>query len=168
MNRRYTPDEYLRLIEYMREKMPNIAISSDIIVGFPGESDDEFNETLELLSKIRFDMIFSFIYSPSVGTPAAKSNDQIPEKIKSERMNRLLELQNQISYEKNLCEVGKVERVLLEGESRGDSNMLTGRADSNKLVHIPRDDMSERQIGEFVKVKITRAEPFALIGELEN
>ena len=168
MNRRYTPDEYLRLIEYMREKLPNIAISSDIIVGFPGESDDEFNETLELLSKIRFDMIFSFIYSPRVGTPAAKSNDQIPEKIKSERMNRLLELQNQISYEKNLCEVGKVERVLLEGESRGDSNMLTGRADSNKLVHIPRDAESERQIGEFVKVKITRAEPFALIGELEN
>ncbi len=94
--------------------------------------------------------------------------NQIPEEIRSARMSRLLELQNQISYEKNLSEVGKVERVLLEGESRGDSNMLTGRADSNKLVHIPRDAESERQIGEFVKVKITRAEPFALIGELEN
>ena len=166
MNRRYTPSEYLKLIEYMREKMPNIAISSDIIVGFPGETDAEFEETLSLLKEIRFDMIYSFIYSPRTGTPAAKMDDQIPEKIKSERMSRLLELQNQISYEKNLDEVGKVERVLLEGESHGDSNMLTGRADSNKLVHIPRDDISERQIGEFVNVEITRAEPFALIGNL--
>lgn len=166
MNRRYTPEKYLETVDYMREKIPGITISSDIIVGFPGETDEEFGETLKMLERVRFDMVYSFIYSPRNLTPAAKMDCQIPPEIKSERMNRLLELQNNISLEKNQAEVGRLHRVLIEGESRSDKSMLTGRNDGNKLVHLPRTVESERMIGHFAQVKITRAEPFALIGEL--
>jgi len=166
MNRHYDTAAYLSMVDYMREKMPDIAISSDIIVGFPGETDEEFEETLSLLRRVRFDMIYSFIYSPRELTPAAKMDCQIPAAVKSERMNRLLVLQNQISLEINERAVGSTQRVLLEGESKNDANMLSGRADSNKLVHIPRNEITESKIGSFVRVKIVRAEPFALFGEL--
>jgi tRNA-2-methylthio-N6-dimethylallyladenosine synthase len=165
MNRRYTPDDYIRLIDYIREKMPDIAISTDIIVGFPGETDEEFEETLEMLKRIRFDMIYSFIYSPRPLTPAAKFKNQIPAEIKSARMERLLELQNKISLDINKSIVGSIQRVLLEGESKSTSEMLTGRADSNKLVHIPRTPKTEAMIGTFADIKILRAETFALFGE---
>ena len=168
MNRHYTPEEYLELIGYMREKMPGIAISSDIMVGFPGETEEEFEETISMLEKVRFDMIYSFIYSPRELTPAAKMDCQIPDAEKSRRMNRLLEVQNKISYEINLAAVGSRQRVLLEGVSQKSEDMLTGRADSNKLVHIPRTPESEKLIGGFVDVRITGAEPFALFGEPMN
>ena len=166
MNRKYTPDTYMALVEYMREKMPDIALSSDIIVGFPGETDEEFDETLSMLKKVGFDMVYSFIYSPRPLTPAAEMTCQIPPETKSARFDRLLEVQNEISLEKNLSLVRKVQRVLIEGESKSSTEMLTGRADSNKLVHIPRDAESESLIGKFAKVKITRAETFAIFGEL--
>lgn len=165
MNRHYTPEEYLELIGYMREKMPGIAISSDIMVGFPGETEEEFEETISMLEKVRFDMIYSFIYSPRELTPAAKMDCQIPDAEKSRRMNRLLEVQNKISYEINLAAIGSRQHVLLEGVSQKSEDMLTGRADSNKLVHIPRTPESEKLIGGFVDVRITGAEPFALFGE---
>ena len=168
MNRCYTPEKYLEVVEYMREKMPEIAISSDIIVGFPGETEEEFTETLQMLQKVNFDMIYSFIYSPRNLTPAAKMDCQIPQEIKSARMDRLLAMQNEISLQKNQESVGKINRVLLEGESRSDKNMLTGRNDGNKLVHIPKTPESEKLIGQFAQIKITRAEPFALFGELTN
>ncbi len=166
MNRKYTPDTYMALVEYMREKMPDIALSSDIIVGFPGETDAEFDETLAMLKKVGFDMVYSFIYSPRPLTPAAAMTCQIPPEVKSARFDRLLEVQNEISLAKNLSLVGKVQRILIEGESKNSTEMLTGRADSNKLVHIPRDVASERLIGKFANVKITKAETFALFGEL--
>lgn len=167
MNRRYSPKKYLEMVEYMREKMPNIAISSDIIVGFPGETNEEFEETLQMLQKVQFDMVYSFIYSPRNLTPAAKMDCQIPPEIKSARMEKLLEVQNSISLSKNLESVGQIHRVLLESESRSDSNMLSGRNEANKLVHIPKTADSLKKLGQFTNIKITRAEAFALFGELE-
>lgn len=164
MNRRYTPEEYLELIDYMRSKMPEIAISSDIMVGFPGESEDDFKDTLSMLEKVRFDMIYSFIYSPRELTPAAKMDCQIPEEVKSRRFSRLLETQNKISLEKNQALVGKIKRILIEGESKSSPDMLTGREEGGKLVHVPKSDFANK-IGEFVDVKITSAETFALFGE---
>lgn len=165
MNRLYSPESYCELLTYMREKMPGIAISSDIIVGFPGETDEEFEETLEMLRRVRFDMIYSFIYSPRPLTPAAKMDCQLPAKIKSDRMGRLLALQNEISLDINHAAVGTIQRVLLKGESKSSPDMLTGRADSNKLVHIPRTPKTEALIGSFINAKILRAETFALFGE---
>ncbi len=166
MNRRYTPESYLSLVNYMREQMPDVAISSDIIVGFPGESDEEFEETLTMLRTVGFDMVYSFIYSPRPLTPAAAMECQVPQEVKSARFDRLLETQNEISLTKNLALVGKTQRILIEGESKNSPDMLTGRADSNKLVHIPRDSVSEALVGKFAAVKITRAETFALFGEI--
>ena len=166
MNRRYTPESYLELVRYMREKMPDVAISSDIIVGFPGESDEDFEETLTMLRRVEFDMVYSFIYSPRPLTPAAAMNEQIPPEIKSARFDRLLETQNEISLKKNKALINKVERVLIEGESKSSADMLTGRADSNKLVHIERNEQTEKLIGHFANLRITRAETFALFGEL--
>ena len=166
MNRCYTPEKYLEVVDYMREKMPGIAISSDIIVGFPGETDEEFAETLRMLRLVQFDMVYSFIYSPRNLTPAAKMDCQIDPETKSVRMNELLACQNAISLEKNQAEIGRIHRVLLEGESRSNESMLSGRNDGNKLVHIPKTPESESKIGNFVNVKITRAETFALFGEL--
>ena len=166
MNRKYTPESYLSLVKYMREKMPDIALSSDIIVGFPGESEDEFEETLSMLRAVEFDMIYSFIYSPRPLTPAANMDCQIPPEVKSARFERLLEAQNEISLKKNLALVNKVERVLIEGESKNSPDMLTGRDDSNKLVHIERNESTEALIGKFANIRITKAETFALFGEL--
>ncbi|MBQ8509947.1 MAG: tRNA (N6-isopentenyl adenosine(37)-C2)-methylthiotransferase MiaB [Clostridia bacterium] len=167
MNRRYTPESYLSTVEALRAAMPDIAISSDIIVGFPGETDEEFAETLAMLERVRFDMVYSFIYSPRALTPAASMDGQISAEVKSARMNALLNCQNAISLERNLAAVGSVQRVLLEGASKSDESMLTGRADSNKLVHIPRAG-ADALVGRFVDVRITRAETFALFGELAD
>lgn len=166
MNRKYTPESYLALVDYMREAMPDVAISSDIIVGFPGETEAEFEDTLAMLRRVEFDMVYSFIYSPRPLTPAASMECQIPADVKSARFDRLLEVQNEISLKKNLALVGRVERVLIIGESKNSSDMLTGRADSNKLVHIPKSSESQALVGKFADVRITKAETFALFGEL--
>ncbi len=167
MNRRYTPESYLETLAYLREKMPDVAVSSDIIVGFPGETDEEFAQTIAMLEKVRFDMVYSFIYSPRELTPAAKMDCQIPQEVKSARMTRLLDVQNAISLEKNLETIGSVQRVLIEGVSKNDPSMLSGRADSNKLVHIPRTPVNEQRVGSFAPVTIARAEPFALFGDVK-
>ncbi len=164
MNRRYTREKYLSLVEKLREFMPDITITSDIIVGFPGETEEDFEDTLDIIRRVRFDMIYSFIYSRRKGTPAADMAEQIPREIQNARFDRLLMLQNQIAYEKNMEAVGKVLRVLCEGESKNDGSVLTGRTDGNKIVHFT--DASGKSKGEFVNVKITRAEPFVLYGEL--
>jgi len=166
MNRKYTPESYLELVSYMREKMPEVAITSDIIVGFPGETEEEFEETLDMLRKVEFDMVYSFIYSPRPLTPAAKMDCQIPAEVKSARFNRLLETENEIALKKNLSTVGKIQRVLIEGESKSSADMLTGRNDANKLVHVPRTPETQALIGHFANVRITKAETFALFGEL--
>ena len=130
MNRHYDRETYLSLVEYMRERMPDIAISTDIIVGFPGETEEDFLDTLDLMRKVKYDMIFSFIYSPRTGTPAAKM-EQVDDKIKSERMERLLKLQNELLAEKNLSYVGKTMRVLVEGRSKTNTDRKSTRLNSS-------------------------------------
>ena len=163
MNRHYDRAHYLNCVNKLRTAMPDIALTTDIIVGFPGESDKDFEATLDILRTVRFDMIYSFIYSPRNGTPASKMDNQISYEIKSQRMQRLLELQNQISLEKNQEMVGKNVRVLVEGRSKNDQDVFTGRTENNKLVHFLSDNT---MIGKFVNVKIVRAEPFNLRGEI--
>ncbi|MBE6563962.1 MAG: tRNA (N6-isopentenyl adenosine(37)-C2)-methylthiotransferase MiaB [Ruminococcaceae bacterium] len=165
MNRVYTFAQYQELAAYANERISDLAMTSDIIVGFPGESEDDFAKTLEALSAVRFDSIFSFLYSPRKGTPAASMEDQIGEAVKKERFERLLQLQNSISKEKNdRCEKS-VQKVLVMGRSKTDDSTLTGRNEQNKLVHFKGSDSL---IGRFVRIKITKAETFALFGELEE
>ncbi len=162
MNRRYTSADYLDLLAYMRAKMPDICVTSDIITGFPGETEEDFEETLRVIKEANYDMIYSFIYSKRRGTPAADYEDQIPPEVTSARFRRLLDTQNEIAKEKNQLLVGKTFRVLCDGVSKNDSNMYTGRTPGAKLVHFPSD---EDMTGKFVNVKITSAETFALFGE---
>ena len=120
MNRRYTVDKYLETVDYLQKKIPGITLTSDIIVGFPGESDADFEDTLSVLRRVGFDMIFSFIYSPRKGTPAAEMEYQVDAGVKRERMTRLLELQNNISLEKNRENINKVLRILCDGRSKNN------------------------------------------------
>ena len=162
MNRRYTVAHYLGIVEKLRAAMPHIALTSDIIVGFPGESEEDFASTLDVLRRVRFDMVYSFLYSPRSGTPAAgRENAFVPDEIKSERFSRLLALQDEIALAANRCYEGRVERVLTDSISRGDNRMYSGRTASGKLVHYPA---AEDHIGEFVNVRIERADPYALHG----
>ena len=162
MNRHYDSAAYLSLIDYMRGKIPDIALSTDIIVGFPGETEEDFEDTLKMLEKVRFDAFFSFIYSPRKGTPAAEM-EQIPEQVKNDRFRRLLEVQNRISLEKNREYIGKTERVLVEGVSKTDPGMMTGRNEKNRLVHFSGDTSLT---GCFADVRITSADTYSLRGEL--
>ena len=161
MNRRYTSEKYLGIVRELRAAMPDIVITSDIIVGFPGETEEDFSETLRVMREAEFDMIYSFIFSPRKGTPAADMEDQIPDEIKSERFARLIECQNAISKAKNDASVGKTLRVLADDrfERPGDP---TGRTEGNKLVHIGGSPIP----GEFYDVKITRADTFGLFGDI--
>ena len=162
MNRHYDTAKYLRTVEYLREKIPDITISSDIIVGFPGETEEDFEETLRMLRKVRFDMTYSFIYSPRKDTPAAAMDCQISDDVKGERMNRLLETQNEIALEKNKPIEGKILKVLCDGKSKNNENVYSGRTEGNKIVLF---DGNESDVGKFIEMKITRAETFALYGE---
>lgn len=161
MNRRYTVEHYLGIVTALREAIPDIAITSDIIVGFPGESDDDFEATLDILRRVRFDMVYSFLYSPRTGTPAAQMENAVSDEIKSARFARLLALQDEISHEKNTPYIDTVQRVLVDGKSRTDAAVYSGRTPSGKLVHFSAD---EADVGRFVRVKITRADAYALHG----
>lgn len=160
MNRRYTAAQYLELIRYGREKMPEIVFTSDVIVGFPGETEAEFEDTLRLIETVRFDALFTFIYSPRPGTPAAKMPDLFPRADKNRRFDRLLEAQNRISLEKHQAYIGKTCRVLLDGT---DKDLLTGRTDGGRLVRLPGDPAL---IGQFCDVRITDCTTWSLTGEL--
>lgn len=161
MNRHYDKAQYLDTVRYIREKMPDIALTTDIIVGFPGETEEDFEDTLDMLREVRYDMIFSFIYSPRKGTPAAEM-EQVSESVKSERFARLLEVQNEISLSKNLPLVGRVVRVLCDGVSKNNDELMSGRTEGNKIVFFKGDDSDE---GKYLDIKINRAEAFALYGE---
>ena len=163
MNRHYDTAAYMELIDYMREKMPDISISTDIIVGFPGETDEDFGCTLDMVRRVRYDMLFSFIYSKRDGTPADKMENQVPDEIKSARFARLLEAQAENALACNLPLEGKVVRVLVEGESKTDPEMFSGRTGGNKIVHIPADESLR---GQFADVRITKALTYALMGEV--
>ena len=165
MNRHYDRAKYLDTVDYLRSRIPDVTISSDIIVGFPGESDEDFEQTLSMLEQVRFDMTYSFIYSPRKDTPAAAMECQIPDSIKGERMNRLLEAQNAIALEKNKPMENAVIKVLCDGPSKNNENVYSGRTEGNKIVLFNGD---ECDVGQFVNVKISRAETFALYGEKIN
>lgn len=163
MNRRYTVKQYLGLIDYARSVMPDISFTTDIIVGFPGETLEDFQGTMELLKKVRYDSLFSFIYSKRVGTKAASMPDDTPHSVKSDRLQQLLALQRTIGEEVLSEYVGKTLRILVDGAGKSGEGYLTGRTDQYLIVDFPGDSAL---IGQFVTVKITKALNWALLGEL--
>lgn len=162
MNRGYTKEQYLDLIERVRKAVPGCAITSDIMVGFPGETEDDFLETLDTVRRARFDAAFTFIYSPREGTAACSMPDQIPEEVKKDRIRRLIGLQNEISLDVNRGLVGEVLEVLVEGPSQKDPSVMAGRSRTNKMVHWPDDGTLKR--GDRAGIRIEKARTFVLHG----
>ncbi|MCC9295515.1 tRNA (N6-isopentenyl adenosine(37)-C2)-methylthiotransferase MiaB [Clostridium sp. WLY-B-L2] len=162
MNRNYSKEQYLELIYKIRKKIPEAAITTDIMVGFPGESEEDFEETLNLAKEVEYDSAFTFIYSRRKGTPADKLEEQVPENIKHERFNRLVEVVNESSAKKNKVYEGKIEEILVEGLSKNNSAKLMGRTRTGKLVNFQGDVDS---IGRLVKVRISKAHSFSLSGK---
>lgn len=163
MARKYDRERYLDLVRKLKEAIPDVVLTTDIIVGFPGETEEQFEETLSLVKEVEFDSAFTFIYSPREGTPAAKMKDDVPMEVKKERLYRLNETLNEISRRKNEELRGKVVEVLVEGESKKDSSVLSGRTRSNKLVHFKG---SKDLIGQFVYVRIENPQTWTLNGVL--
>ena len=163
MNRHYDRAQYLDEIRRLRALLPDIVLTSDVIVGFPGETTPEFEETLTLLEEVRFDALFTFLYSPRPGTPAAKLDDPMPREEKLQNFNRLVELQNQISAQKHAAYLGSVQRCLVDGRCEDGDWTLTARTPGNRLVRL---NGPEDLIGQFVPVKITGANTWSLFGEL--
>ena len=162
MNRSYTKDQYLKLVEKMKVKIPNLTLSTDIIVGFPGETDKEFEDTLDVVKKVNYEQVYMFIYSKRVGTPGYKMENQVPEEIKHERFNRLKELVESQIAENNKKYVGTTQKVLVEGISKNNENMLTGRTDSNKVVIFKGE---KNLIGKVIPLKIESEHMWYLKGE---
>lgn len=162
MNRRYTKEHYLERIEKIKKEIPDIAITTDIIVGFPSETLDQVEETIDVIKKVRFSGAFTFIYSKRTGTPAANMKDQVDEKVIKQGFNNVLDTLNPIIYEINKQHIGKTFKVLAEGVSQ-DENYITGRLEDNTLVHFKA---MPRVIGEILDVKIIDCKTFYLIGEL--
>ena len=163
MNRRYTREQYLEKVAALRARIPDVVLTSDVIVGFPGETTPEFEQTLSLIEQVRFDALFTFIYSPRKGTPAAEMDDPISKEEKSANFNRLVETQNRISLEKHQAYIGTVQRCLVDGESEDPRNNLNARTAGNRLVHLNGDTAL---IGRYVDVKVTGCSTWALFGEL--
>lgn len=163
MGRRYTRENYLDLVKYMKEKIPSLALSTDIIVGFPNESEEQFLKTIDLVNQVQYDSAFTFIYSPRKGTPAAKLDDSVPYKEKSRRFMMLVKALEKSISSSSLKMVGNVYSVLVDGVSKTDENMLSGYTESNKLVHFKGD---ESLVGQIVPVKIIESHVYSLIGEL--
>ena len=163
MNRHYDTAHYMELVEYARKQIPGVMFTSDIIVGFPGETREEFEETLALIRQVRFEKLFTFIFSPRTGTRAAKMEDPVPYRTKSDWLREILELQTEIVYDLYQEMLGKSYSVLAEGESRSKPGVLIGHTDTNVLMEFPGDPSL---IGRFVSVKAVRATKTAVIGEL--
>ncbi|AQS05302.1 tRNA (N6-isopentenyl adenosine(37)-C2)-methylthiotransferase MiaB [Clostridium beijerinckii] len=165
MNRHYTKEQYITLAKKIRAEIPDVTFSTDIIVGFPGETEEDFSETLELAKEVRYDAAFTFIYSRRNHTPADKMENQIPDEIKHERFNRLVEIVNTGIAKGNKDAEGKIYEVLVEGYSKNDESKLTGRTRNGRLVNF---EGGEDLIGKLVNVKIVKANSFSLIGEVEK
>lgn len=163
MNRKYTREDYLKLIEKLRKTVPDITLSTDIIVGFPGETNEDFEETLSIVKEVEYDSAFTFIYSIRKGTPAEKFENQIEESEKHRRFDLLVSAVNEISEKKNKAYQDRVEKVLVDGVSKNDKSTLTGRTDGFKLVNFAG---KKELIGSIVDVKITDAKTFSLFGEV--
>ncbi|WP_181348613.1 tRNA (N6-isopentenyl adenosine(37)-C2)-methylthiotransferase MiaB [Thalassobacillus sp. CUG 92003] len=163
MARKYTRERYLELVDKIRTAMPNATLTTDIIVGFPNETEEQFEETLSLVEEVGFESAYTFIYSPREGTPAAKMQDNIPMDVKKERLHRLNDLINKQSAETMEKYQGEVVNVLVEGESKNNSEVLAGYTERNKLVNFRG---SKSAIGQIVKVKITNTKTWTLDGEM--
>jgi tRNA-N(6)-(isopentenyl)adenosine-37 thiotransferase enzyme MiaB len=163
MARKYTREHYLELVRKIKAAIPNVSLSSDIIVGFPGETDEQFEETISMVEEVRYEFAYTFIYSPREGTPAAVMEDNVPMEVKKARLYRLNEVLARIGLEENKKLQDQVLEVLVEGESKNNPNVLAGRTRTNKLVHFTAD---KSLIGQYVHVKITDAKTWTLHGEL--
>ena len=165
MNRNYTKEHYLELVDKIRSKMPDVSLTTDIIVGFPGETEEDFEETLDVVRKAKYDSAYTFIYSKRTGTPAAAMENQVPEDVVKNRFNRLLETVNEVSRSISNRYEGTVQQVLVEDMDDHDASYVTGRMTNNILVHFPG---SKDLIGTLVNVRLTECRGFYYMGEQEN
>lgn len=165
MNRKYTKEQYLKLVEKMKKMVPNIVFSTDIIVGFPGETEEDFEDTLDVVEKVHFEQVFMFIYSRRVGTPGDRMENQIPEEIKHKRFDRLKTLVESQIKENNDKYIGTIQKVLVEGTSKTNEEMLTARTDTNKVVVF---EGNKELIGNMVDLKIVSEHMWYLKGELAH
>jgi tRNA-2-methylthio-N6-dimethylallyladenosine synthase len=172
MNRRYTKEDYLALTEKLRAARPDIVITTDFIVGFPGETDADFEDTMDVIERVRFDSAFTFLYSPRKGTPAAGYEEQVPQTVMRARFERMVERLNAIAIEKNRACIGGVYEALVEGASKTGASMLHGRTFGGKLINFPTPeaDCGEREAltGKIVPVRVTSVQTFSLTGEIYN
>jgi len=164
MHRGYTAERFLGRLDMMREIVPDLAASTDVIVGFPGETDEDFQATLDVMAAARFDNAYMFQFSPRPGTPAAEMGDHVPPEVVTERFDRLVELQNAITFERNLEQVGKTVEVMVEGPSKRDAAIATTRTRGNRIVHVAGDWPA----GTLLTVEVTRAAPHYLEGVLPS
>jgi tRNA-2-methylthio-N6-dimethylallyladenosine synthase len=165
MNRHYTREQYLELISYVKEKIPDVALTSDIIVGFPGETYEDFLETLSLIREVRYDSLYTFIYSPRKGTKAAEMPDPVSAEEKGKWFRELLDVQQEVGCNAYNAYIGKTMRVLCEGQGRTRDGCLTGKTPQNVIVDFDGD---RSLIGSFVDVEITDALNWALLGKIVN
>ena len=165
INRKYTKEQYLDLVEKMKREIPNLTLSTDIIVGFPGETDEEFEDTLDVVEKVKFEQVYMFIYSRRVGTPGDKMTNQVPEELKHKRFDKLKALVESQIEENNKKYIGTIQKVLVEGKSKNNPNMLSGRTDSNKVVIF---EGKEDLIDKIIEIKIISEHMWYLKGKLNN
>lgn len=165
MSRKYSREQYLELVGKIRQSIPDVMLSTDIIVGFPGETEEQFQETLSLVREVRYDSAFTFSYSPREGTPAAVMEDNVPEEVKKDRLKRLNDLMTQISREQNELLRGQTVEVLVEGESKTNPDVLSGRTRTNKLILFQGP---KHLAGQFVHVKVTEPQTWVLKGQLAS
>ena len=163
MNRKYTKEQYLDLIKRIKNKIPDVVFSTDIIVGFPGETEEDFEDTIDVVKQVNFEQIFMFIYSRRVGTRADKMENQIPEEIKHRRFNKLKQVFEESVEENNKKYIGTTQKVLVEGYSKNNQDMLTGRTDTNKVVIF---EGTEDLIGKIINIKIVSEHKWYLKGEI--
>jgi tRNA-i(6)A37 thiotransferase enzyme miaB len=166
MNRGYTKEEFITLAKKIKEKIPDIGLTTDIIVGFPGETDEDFQDTMDVVNEVGFENAFMFMYSKRSGTPAATMDKQVDEQVKSERLQQLMRLQNYKAKEESQKYLGKTVKVLVEGPSRKNPEMLTGRTSTHKIVLFKSDRTDLK--GKFVHTRIYEAKTWTLYGELEE
>ncbi len=165
MNRGYTRGFYFEKVEKLRDVQPDIAITSDIIVGFPGEQNTDFEATLDLVQQVKFDSLFMFKYSDRPNVPAAKLSDKVPDAVSGERLSTLLELQNGVTLKKNEALVGTIQEVLVDGTSKKSPNQLTGRTLCNRIVNFANDGDSQVRVGQVLLVRIVEAFSHSLLGD---
>ena len=163
MNRRYTKEQYLNLVDKIRAAVPDISLTTDIIVGFPGETEEDFQETLDVVRKVRYDSAFTFIYSKRTGTPAAAMEEQVPQDVVKDRFDRLLKEVQEIAGEVCGVHQGTVQEVLVESVNDHDPSLMTGRMSNNLLVHFPGD---EQLIGKLVQVRLEDCRGFYYLGHM--